>query len=198
MYLPDHEIETAVRTGHLGVTPFDPALVQPASIDVRLDREFMVLHRFRGGDLIDPSTTRTGTWQYVECRPRDHAFVLIPGDFVLASTWEKVRMPADLLGRLEGKSSLGRLGVRVHSTAGFIDPGFEGHITLELSNDAGVPVALWPGQRIGQLSLARLSSPAQRPYGSGATGSRYQGQRGPTQSLAAHNFQRGLPGEVPA
>ena len=107
-------------------------------------------------------------------------FVLHPGEFVLGSTLELCTLPDDLAGRLEGKSSLGRLGLLTHSTAGFIDPGFSGHITLELSNVANLPITLWPGMKIGQLCLLRLTSPAEHPYGSAQAGSKYQGQRGPT------------------
>src|SRR5699024_2416381 len=114
-------------------------------------------------------------------------FVLHPGEFVLGATLERVELPDDLAGRLEGKSSLGRLGLLTHSTAGFIDPGFGGHITLELSNVANLPITLWPGMKIGQLCLFRLSSPAEAPYGSASTGSKYQGQRGPTASKAYLN-----------
>lgn len=194
MYLPDHEIEHVIESGHLGVDRYDPYLVQPASLDVRLHRRFLVL---RGPGTLSPACD-AGDWERVELAPRGEVLVLEPGDFVLGCTWERFRMPNDLLGRLEGKSSIGRLGVRVHSTAGFIDPGFTGTITLELSLDSGATVDLWPGMRIGQLSIARLSSPCARPYGNGAHGSRYQDQDWPTPSRAWQGFTAGLPDEMPA
>src|SRR5262245_33171272 len=163
-------------------------MLQPSSIDVRLDRFFRVFNNTKYTH-IDPSMQQDELTSLVEA---DGAgpFVLHPGEFVLGSTFEAVRLPDDLAGRLEGKSSLGRLGLLTHSTAGFIDPGFEGHITLELSNVANLPITLWPGMKIGQLCLFRLSSAAENPYGSTAAGSRYQGQRGPTPSRAYLNFQR--------
>ncbi|HEY3692309.1 MAG TPA: dCTP deaminase, partial [Pseudonocardiaceae bacterium] len=138
---------------------------------------------------IDPSLQQDELTSLVEPEG-DEPFVLHPGEFVLGSTFEQITLPDDLAGRLEGKSSLGRLGLLTHSTAGFIDPGFSGHITLELSNVANLPIILWPGMKIGQLCLFRLSSPAEHPYGSAGVGSRYQGQRGPTPSRAYLNFQR--------
>jgi dCTP deaminase len=138
---------------------------------------------------IDPSLQQDELTSLVEPEG-DEPFVLHPGEFVLGSTFEQITLPDDLAGRLEGKSSLGRLGLLTHSTAGFIDPGFNGHITLELSNVANLPIILWPGMKIGQLCLFRLSSPAEHPYGSAGVGSRYQGQRGPTPSRAYLNFQR--------
>ena len=121
---------------------------------------------------------------------RVEGFNLHPGEFVLASTYEVITLPDDIAGRLEGKSSLGRLGLLTHSTAGFIDPGFSGHITLELSNVANLPVKLYPGMKIGQLCLIKLSSSAEHPYGSALYGSRYQGQRGPTPSKSWLNFHK--------
>ncbi len=163
-------------------------MIQPSSIDVRLDRFFRVFDNTRYTH-IDPSKQQDELTSLVET-PDDDPFVLHPGEFVLGSTFESVRLPDDLAGRLEGKSSLGRLGLLTHSTAGFIDPGFAGHITLELSNVANLPITLWPGMKIGQLCLFRLSSPADFPYGSKEAGSRYQGQRGPTPSRAYLNFRR--------
>lgn len=174
MYLPDHEIRGAIRAGHLGVEPHDPDLIQPASLDVRLGHDFATLLGPPHLDLED----HTGCWapSYVE---DDEVFVIAPGDFVLAATLETITVPPELLARLEGRSSLGRLGLSVHSTAGFIDPGFSGHVTLELHVTGPSAIVLHPGQRIGQLSVARLSSPAQRPYGHPSLGSHYQGQVGP-------------------
>src|SRR5687767_13076516 len=163
-------------------------MIQPSSVDVRLDRYFRLFdnHKY---PVIDPAAEQPDLTHLVETEPED-AFVLHPGEFVLASTYERVTLPDDIAARLEGKSSLGRLGLLTHSTAGFIDPGFTGHVTLELSNVATLPIKLWPGMKIGQLCFFRLSSPAEHPYGSGASGSRYQGQRGPTPSRSYANFHR--------
>lgn len=163
-------------------------MLQPASIDVRLDRQFLVFEGHRYGH-IDPAIEQPDLTRLVE--PADgEAFVLHPGEFVLASTYERVVLADDLAGRLEGKSSLGRLGLMTHSTAGFIDPGFAGHITLELSCVAPLPIVLWPGMKIGQLAVMEMSGPAEHPYGSAVRGSRYQGQRGPTASRSWQNFHR--------
>ncbi|MQM28983.1 dCTP deaminase [Glycomyces albidus] len=180
MLLSDRDILDAVKSGRLGLDPFDEVLVQPSSIDVRLDRRFRVFNNQKYTH-IDPSEQQDDLTSPVEVAG-DEPFVLHPGEFVLASTLEVVTLPADLAARLEGKSSLGRLGLLTHSTAGFIDPGFSGHVTLELSNVANLPITLWPGMKIGQLCLFGLSSPAENPYGQGANLSRYQGQRGPTPS----------------
>jgi dCTP deaminase len=161
-------------------------MVQPSSIDVRLDRFFRTFENHRYAH-IDPAQDQPELTRLVESDPKE-AFVLHPGEFVLASTYEVVTLPDDIAGRLEGKSSLGRLGLLTHSTAGFIDPGFSGHVTLELSNVATLPIKLWPGMKIGQLCLFRLTSPAENPYGSAIHGSRYQGQRGATASKAHLNF----------
>lgn len=179
MILPDHELAAAIKDGAIGLEPFESELIQPSSIDVRLDRRFRVFNNQRYTH-IDPSKQQDDLTSLVEVAD-DEPFVLHPGEFVLASTLEVISLPADLAARLEGKSSLGRLGLLTHSTAGFIDPGFSGHVTLELSNVANLPITLWPGMKIGQLCVFKLSSPAERPYGS-ANGSRYQGQEGPTPS----------------
>ncbi len=188
MLLSDRDIRAEVDGGRLALEPFDAGLVQPSSIDVRLDRFFRVFNNSRYTH-IDPAEQQDELTTLVE-PAGDEAFVLHPGEFVLGSTLEIVSLPDDLAGRLEGKSSLGRLGLLTHSTAGFIDPGFSGHITLELSNVANLPIMLWPGMKIGQLCLFRLSSPAEHPYGSEIYGSRYQGQRGPTPSRSHRNFTR--------
>ncbi|EHR53772.1 deoxycytidine triphosphate deaminase [Saccharomonospora marina XMU15] len=188
MLLSDRDLRKALDSGRLGVDPFDPAMVQPSSIDVRLDRFFRVFDNSKYTH-IDPKLRQDELTSLVE-KDGEDAFVLHPGEFVLASTFEIVTLPDDLAGRLEGKSSLGRLGLLTHSTAGFIDPGFTGHITLELSNVANLPITLWPGMKIGQLCLFQLSSAAEFPYGSAQVGSRYQGQRGPTPSRAYRNFDR--------
>ncbi len=188
MLLSDRDLRTEIDAGRLTLDPFDETLVQPSSIDVRLDRLFRVFNNSKYTH-IDPSTQQDELTSLVET-DADEPFVLHPGEFVLGSTFEAVTLPDDLAGRLEGKSSLGRLGLLTHSTAGFIDPGFSGHITLELSNVANLPIVLWPGMKIGQLCLFRLTSPAEHPYGSALYGSRYQGQRGPTPSRSYLNFRR--------
>jgi dCTP deaminase len=186
--LSDRDLRAAVESGRVGIEPFDPAMVQPSSVDLRLDRFFRVFQNHRYAH-IDPAEEQDELTDLVETKG-DEPFVLHPGEFVLASTYEVVTVPDDLAGRLEGKSSLGRLGLLTHSTAGFIDPGFTGHVTLELSNVATLPIKLWPGMKIGQLCLFQLSSPAEHPYGSAIHGSRYQGQRGPTPSRSFRNFTR--------
>ncbi|MCW2535994.1 MAG: dcd [Modestobacter sp.] len=188
MLLSDRDIRAALDTGRLGIEPFDADMVQPSSIDVRLDRFFRVFNNARYTH-IDPALQQDDLTTLVE-PAEDEPFVLHPGEFVLGSTLEVVRVPDDLAARLEGKSSLGRLGLLTHSTAGFVDPGFSGHITLELSNVANLPITLWPGMKIGQLCLFQLSSPAEHSYGSAVYGSRYQDQRGPTPSRSFRNFTR--------
>lgn len=188
MLLSDRDLRKALDDDRLELDPFDTTLIQPSSIDVRLDRFFRVFDNSRYTH-IDPAEQQDELTSLVE-NSDDDPFVLHPGEFVLGSTFETVRLPSDIAGRLEGKSSLGRLGLLTHSTAGFIDPGFTGHITLELSNVANLPITLWPGMKIGQLCLFQLSSPAEFPYGTKQAGSRYQGQRGPTPSRAHLNFSR--------
>ena len=163
-------------------------MVQPSSVDVRIDRFFRLFDNHKYAH-IDPSQDQPDLTRLVEVDP-DEPFILHPGEFVLGSTYETVTLPDDIAARLEGKSSLGRLGLLTHSTAGFIDPGFSGHVTLELSNMATLPIKLWPGSKIGQLCFFRLSSPAEYAYGSGHYGNRYQGQRGPTASRSHLNFHR--------
>jgi dCTP deaminase len=188
MLLSDRDIRGEIEAGRVTVEPFDAQMIQPSSVDVRLDRWFRVFENHRYPH-IDPSVEQPDLTRLVE-PVGDEPFILHPGEFVLGSTYEIVSLPDDIAGRLEGKSSLGRLGLLTHSTAGFIDPGFSGHVTLELSNVATLPITLYPGMKIGQLCLFRLSSPAESPYGSAAAGSRYQGQRGPTPSRSFHNFHR--------
>ncbi len=187
MLLSDRDLMAEVKAGSLHLDPFDMALVQPSSIDVRLDRLFRVFNNHLYTH-IDPAERQDELTSEVEV-PDAEAFVLHPGEFVLGSTLEVITLGDTLAGRLEGKSSLGRLGLLTHSTAGFIDPGFSGHVTLELSNVATLPIKLWPGMKIGQLCVFRLSSPAEHPYGSAVAGSRYQGQRGPTPSRSYQNWQ---------
>jgi dCTP deaminase len=186
--LSDKDIRAAITSGRIALDPYDPAMVQPSSVDVRIDRYFRVFENHRYPH-IDPSVEQAELTRLVE-PDGDEPFILHPGEFVLGSTYEVVSLPDDVSARLEGKSSLGRLGLLTHSTAGFIDAGFSGHVTLELSNVATLPIKLWPGMKIGQLCFFRLTSPAEAPYGSGAEGSRYQGQRGPTPSKSFQNFHR--------
>jgi len=188
MLLSDRDIVAQITSGRVSIEPWDASLVQPSSIDVRLDKYFRVFESHRYA-VIDPAEDQSELTR--EVTPEgDAPFVLHPGEFVLGSTYEYVKLPDDVAARLEGKSSLGRLGLLTHSTAGFIDPGFEGHVTLELSNAATLPINLWPGMKVGQLCFFLLSSPSEHPYGSAAAGSHYQGQRGPTPSRSHLNFSR--------
>ena len=188
MLLSDRDLKAALASGRLGLSPYDEAMVQPSSVDVRLDRYFRVFanHRYTH---IDPAVAQDELTEVVEPEGEE-PFVLHPGEFVLGSTLEVISLGDDLAARLEGKSSLGRLGLLTHSTAGFIDPGFSGHVTLELSNVANLPIKLYPGMKIGQICVLPLSSPAEHPYGSSVYGSRYQGQRGPTPSRSHLRFTR--------
>jgi dCTP deaminase len=186
--LSDRDIRKEIESARILLEPYDPDMVQPSSVDVRIDRYFRVFENHRYPH-IDPAVEQAELTRLVE-PDGDEPFILHPGEFVLGSTYEVVTLPDDVSARLEGKSSLGRLGLLTHSTAGFIDAGFSGHVTLELSNVATLPIKLWPGMKIGQLCFFRLSSPAEAPYGSGAQGSRYQGQRGPTPSRSFQNFIR--------
>ena len=188
MLLSDRDILAEINAGRVTLDPYDSSMIQPSSIDVRLDKFFRVFdnHKYAA---IDPAVEQPDLTRLVEVG-RDEPFVLHPGEFVLGSTYESVSLPDDVAARLEGKSSLGRLGLLTHSTAGFIDPGFEGNVTLELSNTATLPINLWPGMKIGQLCFFRLSSPAENPYGSAKYASRYRGQRGPTASRSFQNFHR--------
>jgi len=184
--LSDVSIKAAVEKGRIFIDPYDPAMVQPSSIDVRVDRYYRVFESHRYA-FIDPKQPQPDLTTEVVTDP-DEAFILHPGEFVLGSTLEVVRLGDDIVARLEGKSSLGRLGLLIHSTAGFVDPGFEGHLTLELSNVATLPIAIYPAMKIGQLSFYDLSTKAEHPYGSRTAGSKYQGQRGPTPSRIHEEF----------
>jgi dCTP deaminase len=186
--LSDRDIRAEIADKRVVLEPYDEEMIQPSSVDVRLDRFFRVFENHRYPH-IDPAEDQPDLTRLVE-PPGDEPFILHPGEFVLGSTYEVITLPDDVAARLEGKSSLGRLGLLTHSTAGFIDPGFSGHVTLELSNVATLPIKLWSGMKIGQLCFFRLSSPAQNPYGSAKYGSRYQGQRGPTPSRSFQNFHR--------
>jgi dCTP deaminase len=186
--LSDRDNLAEIAAKRVALEPFDASMVQPSSIDVRLDRYFRVFENHRYPH-IDPAEDQPELTRMV-APESDEPFILHPGEFVLGSTYEVVSLPDDVAARLEGKSSLGRLGLLTHSTAGFIDPGFSGHVTLELANVANLPIKLWPGMKIGQLCFFRLSSSAEHPYGSAKYGSRYQGQRGPTPSRSYANFHR--------
>jgi dCTP deaminase len=188
MLLSDRDIRAELDKGRVVLEPFDDVMVQPSSVDIRLDRYFRVFENHRYPH-IDPAVEQAELTRLVE-PDSDEPFILHPGEFVLASSYEVVTLPDDIAARLEGKSSLGRLGLLTHSTAGFVDAGFSGHVTLELSNVATLPIKLWPGMKIGQLCFFRLSSPAEHPYGSSVYGSRYQDQRGPTPSRSYANFHR--------
>ena len=188
MLLSDRDIKSEIDKGRVVLEPYDVNMIQPSSVDVRLDRLFRTFENHKYAH-IDPAENQPELTREVAVEGNE-PFILHPGEFVLGSTYEVISLPDDIAGRLEGKSSLGRLGLLTHSTAGFIDPGFSGHVTLELSNVATLPIKLWPGMKIGQLCLFRLESPAEHPYGSAVYGSRYQGQRGPTPSKAYLNFHK--------
>jgi dCTP deaminase len=183
--LSDRTISRLLAERRIEIDPYDEALLQPSSVDVRVDRYFRV---FRNNlyPYIDVKVEQEALTELVEVD--GEPFILHPGEFVLGSTLERVKLPDDLVARLEGKSSLGRLGLLIHSTAGFIDPGWDGHVTLELSNVANLPITIYPGMKIGQVSFMELSEPASAPYGAAKLGSKYQGQRGPTPSRYWQNF----------
>jgi dCTP deaminase len=185
--LSDRTIRRLIEEGRIGIDPFQPDLMQPSSVDVRVDRYFRVFRNSRY-PYIDVKTEQEELTELVKV-DGDEPFILHPGEFVLGSTLERLVLPDDLVGRLDGKSSLGRMGLLIHSTAGFIDPGWDGHVTLELSNVANLPITIYPGMKIGQLSFVQLSEPAERPYGTAGIGSKYQGQRGPTPSRYWQNFE---------
>ena len=187
MVLSDRTIRRLLDEGRIGIDPYEASLLQPSSVDVRVDRYFRVFRNSRY-PFIDVKTNQEDLTEVVEVTD-DEAFILHPGEFVLGSTLERVTLPEDVVGRLDGKSSLGRLGLLIHSTAGFIDPGWDGHVTLELSNVANLPITIYSEMKIGQLSFVQLSEPAERPYGSEGIGSKYQGQRGPTPSRYWQNFE---------
>ena len=188
MVLSDRTIERLIGEGRIAIDPYDVSLLQPSSVDVRVDRYFRVFHNARY-PFIDVKEPQDALTEEVEISD-DEPFILHPGEFVLGSTLERVRLPDDLVARLEGKSSLGRLGLLIHSTAGFIDPGWDGHVTLELSNVANLPITIYYEMKIGQLSFMQLSEPAETPYGAGGLGSKYQGQQGPTPSRYWQNFEQ--------
>src|SRR4051812_3551167 len=185
--LSDRTIKRLLEEGRILIEPYEESLLQPSSVDVRVDRYFRVFHnaRYPYIDVREPQDELTELVEIEDDRP----FILHPGEFVLGSTLERIRLPDDLVARLEGKSSLGRLGLLIHSTAGFIDPGWDGHVTLELSNVANLPITIYFGMPIGQLSFVQLTEPAETPYGTGRPGSKYKGQTGPTPSRYWQNFR---------
>jgi len=184
--LSDNTIRSEIEGGRIVIDPFDPGLVQPSSVDVRVDNRFRVFQNSRY-PYIDVRQPMEDLTELVEV-DGDEPFILHPGEFVLGQTLERVTLPNDLVARLEGKSSLGRLGLLIHSTAGFVDSGFSGNLTLELSNVANLPITIYHGMPIGQLSFMRMDAPVERPYGSSETGSKYQGQDEPTPSRFYLNF----------
>jgi len=186
MVLSDQAIRRLIEAGRIGIDPYDAGLMQPSSLDVRVDRLFRVFRNSRY-PFIDVKAEQEELTELVEVDGAE-PFILHPGEFVLGSTLERVTLPDDLVARLEGKSSLGRLGLLIHSTAGFIDPGWDGHVTLELSNVANLPITIYYGMKIGQISFMQLTEPTSTPYGSSTLGSKYQGQRGPTPSRYWQNF----------
>ena len=186
MILSDRSIREELAAGRILIEPFDETCLQPASVDLRCDRYFRVF-RNHTSQVIDVKLDQRDLTELVEIGEGE-AFILHPGEFVLGSTSERVALPDDLTARVEGKSSLGRLGLLIHSTAGFVDPGFDGRITLELSNVANLPITIYPGMKIGQISFLRMTTAAEHPYGSATTGSKYQGQLGPTPSRYFENF----------
>jgi dCTP deaminase len=188
MILSDVDIRKELASGRILIEPFDEACVQPSSVDLHVDAQFRVFANSRY-PYIDVRMPMPDLTELVQVSG-DEPFILHPGEFVLGSTRERVRLPDDLVARLEGKSSLGRLGLLIHSTAGYVDPGWDGYLTLELSNVANLPITIYAGMKIGQISFFKLSSPAENPYGSKETGSKYQGQRGPTASKFFEEFRK--------
>ncbi len=184
--LSDRDIRAALEAGSVRIEPYDSQDLQPSSVDLHLDRSFRVFrnNRYPYIDVRAPQPDLTELMSVED----DEQFILHPSEFVLGQTLEWVELPDDLVARLEGKSSLGRLGLLIHSTAGYVDPGWKGNLTLELSNVANLPIALYSGMRIGQISFFRMSSPVERPYGSPELRSRYQGQKEPTASAYHRDF----------
>jgi dCTP deaminase len=188
MILSDRSIREELAAGRVVIDPLGAGAIQPSSVDLHVDRWFRLFrnHTMRVIDVREPQEELTELVEVAE----GEALILHPGEFVLGSTLERVALPDDLVARLEGKSSLGRLGLLIHSTAGFVDAGFDGHLTLELSNVANLPITVYPGMKIGQISFLRMTTPADAPYGTSGVGSKYQHQRGPTPSRYYENFHR--------
>ena len=188
MVLSDRTIKEELAKSRIVIEPLDPSCIQPASVDLHLDRKLLVFRNTRQ-PYIDVRKEMPDLTEVEEIQG-DHPFILHPGEFVLGSTLESVTLPDDIVARLEGKSSLGRLGLLIHSTAGYVDPGWSGHLTLELSNVANLPITLYYNMRIGQISFLRLTAPAENLYGSAALGSKYQGQTEPTASRMFRDFPK--------
>ena len=184
--LSDRDIRASLQAGRVRIDPYDPTCLQPSSVDLHLDREFRVFRNNRY-PYIDVRASQPDLTELIAIGDEE-PFILHPGEFVLGQTLEWVELPDDLVARLEGKSSLGRLGLLIHSTAGYVDPGWKGNLTLELSNVANLPIALYFGMKIGQISFFRMTSPVERPYGSKELGSKYQGQSTPTASAFYRDF----------
>lgn len=191
MVLSDRTIRQMLEVGRIQIEPFDQSDVQPSSVDLHLGADFQVFRNSRY-PYIDPSREQAGLTERVDASAKE-PFVLHPGEFVLGTTIERITLPDDIVARLEGKSSLGRLGLLIHSTAGYVDPGWDGRLTLELSNVANLPIVLTPGMKIGQISFTQMTTPVERPYGSPELGSKYQGQVEATPSKAFLNWQREAP-----
>lgn len=187
--LSDRTIKEELAAGRIVIEPLDESCIQPSSVDLHIDGAFRVFRNHTMG-IIDVKTDTSELTELVEIEP-DGVFILHPGEFVLGTTLERVALPDDLVARLEGKSSLGRLGLLIHSTAGFVDAGWDGQLTLELSNVASLPITLYPNMKIGQISFIKMTTAADHPYGSGEVGSKYQGQRGPIASQYYKNFADG-------
>jgi dCTP deaminase len=188
MVLSDRSIREAIEAGRIDIDPLGVDCIQPSSVDLHVDQYFR-LFRNHTSRVIDVREDQEDLTELVDVGP-DGPLILHPGEFMLGATIERVRVPDDLVARLEGKSSLGRLGLLIHSTAGFVDAGWDGHLTLELSNVANLPITLYPGMKIGQISFFQMTTKADRPYGSSGLNSKYLGQRGPTPSRYAENFRR--------
>jgi dCTP deaminase len=191
MVLSDRSIREAIESGRIVIDPLGVDCIQPSSVDLHVDQYFR-LFRNHTSRVIDVREDQEDLTELVDVGP-EGPLILHPGEFMLGATVERVAVPDDLVARLEGKSSLGRLGLLIHSTAGFVDAGWDGHLTLELSNVANLPITLYPGMKIGQISFFQMSTPADRPYGSSGLNSKYLGQRGPTPSRYAENFRRNAP-----
>jgi dCTP deaminase len=187
--LSDRTIREEMAKGRIVIHPLGEGCVQPASVDLHLDRNILVFRNNRV-PFVDVRATNDRLTDMVTMGD-DDPFMLHPGEFVLGSTLEHVEVPDDLVGRLEGKSSLGRIGLLIHSTAGYVDPGWKGHLTLELSNVSSLPITLYHRMKIGQISFLRLTAPAERLYGSAELGSKYQGQIDPTPSRGYMDFDKG-------
>jgi dCTP deaminase len=186
--LSDRSIHEALKSGRIGIAPLDPDAVQPASVDLRLDSAFRIF-RVTSRPYVDVQQPVDDLTELVEIAPEE-PFVIQPGSFCLGSTIETVTLPNDIVARVDGKSSLGRLGLLVHATAGYVDPGWTGKLTLELSNQSQMPIALYYGMRIAQISFLQMTTPVDRPYGSPELGSKYQGQTGPTASRISREFEK--------